>query len=436
MSNSDTPTAESAKAKRPRSSMLGQYFEPITVTDGVHIVATQGNGVVIETDDGLVVVDAGPGGDITDRMITDLRSISDQRVRAIVYSHGHGGYNAGVPQWRAQAAERNDDQPTTVGHENVLARLDRYRATRDFQVLLNLWQVPRGSRAAFEAALEIEHPEVTFTDTYVLDDDRRRVEVIAAPSETDDAVALWLPEQRVLYGGPTVIPGFPNIGTPLRTQRLTQRWIDTLDRLTALDAEILIPEFGEVVVGAEAVRHRLTTTADALRWLIAEVLPRLDRGMTDVEIIHDLPDAGPVFDHPHLASNYGSPDYVVRDLVREQFGWWATRNATDLHPAHPDDAATAILDAIDPDLVLEQARAHADAGRFQLALHVVDLVALAPGDDEVVVAARELKATCCDELARRTDPFVSRSLYSSSAALLRSGRRRWSEAPLGPLSPR
>lgn len=413
-------------------STLGRYFEPHTVLEGVHIVATQGNGVVVETDAGLVVIDAAPGGAVTDQMINDVRSLSDLPVRAIVYSHGHGGYNAGVPQWRDHAHEHGTAAPTTIGQANILDRLERYRETRDFQILLNLFQFPRGNRASFEVALEIEAPAETFDDVCRLEDSTRPIEVMAAPSETDDSICMWLPEQRLLYGGPAVIPGFPNIGTPLRTQRLTQRWIDSLDMMIALDAEILIPEFGDVVRGSEAVRHRLSTTADALRWLIAEVVPRLNRGMSDVEIIHDIPDPGPVFDHPHLVASYGSPDYVIRDLVREHSGWWTSRNPTDLHPAHPDAAASAILDAIDPSVVLANARSHFDAGDYQLALHVIDLVALAPGDDDHLVAARDLKAACCDKLARQTEPFVSRSLYTSSAIMFRAGNRRWSESPLGP----
>ena len=61
-------------------------------------------------------------------------------------------------------------------------------------------------------------------------------------------------------------------------------------------------------------------------------------------------------------------------------------------------------------------------------LSVIDLVALAPGDDALVVEARQRKAGWCDVLAGQTRVFVSQSLYRSSAALLRDGRRRWSEA--------
>lgn len=416
---------------KKRTAILDTAFEPFTITEGVHVVATQGNGVIVEQERGALIVDAGPGSEITDRMISDTRQMTDLPVQAIVYSHGHVGYNAGVAQWRAHAEGRGDPPPAVVAHERVVDRLDRYRATRPLQLLLNSWQFPRANRATLELGLSIEAPTVTFSDRLVFDDPQRPVEVFTAPSETDDSIAWWLPTQRILYGGPAVITGFPNIGTPLRTQRLTQRWIDTLDAMLALDAEVLIPEFGEVVTGAANVRDRLTTTADALRWLVDEVTARLNRGLTDVEIIHDLPTPPDFFDRAHLSANYGSPDYVVRDLAREQNGWWMSRNPTDLHPAHPDVAAAAIFDAVDPDAVITQARRHIDAGDHQTAMHVLDLIALAPGSDARIVLARELKAQCCEALARATEPFVSRSLYFGSARLLRAGATRWSQAPDG-----
>lgn len=418
--------------KKQRDSILMAEFEPYALAEGVHLVPTQGNGLVVETDQGLVLVDGGPGGSVTRRMIECTTAIADRPIRAIIYSHGHLGYNSGVDEWQAHLEQAGHPPADLIAHRNVVARYRRYRDTHDLQLWLASWQFPRATRAGLEGSLTLVDPTRVFDEELRLDDPNRPVVARYSPSETDDSIHVWLPEQGILWGGPAVINGFPNIGTPFRTLRLTQRWIDSLEDMISLSADVLIPEFGPIVTGADAVRDRLVITADALRWMVAEVTDRMNRGLNDVEIIHDLEYPAEWAEVEYLGANYGNPDYVVRDLYREQNGWWTSRNVTDLHPAAPDDAAAAVLSAVDPERVVARARELLEAGEPQLALHVIDLVAGAPGDDAILLDARQVKADCAERLARSCPTFVSRSLYFGAAKLHRAGLRRASEAPDGP----
>ena len=398
-----------------------------TVVDGVHVLPAQGNAMAIETGAGVVLVDSGNGGDVTQRMIDALRGLTDAPVHAICYSHGHVGYNSGAPMWAAEAEARGDPPPRLIAHRNVVARHDRYRETLGLQMTLGAMQFPNPPPITSNP-FDLTDPTETFDDSLTVTEEGRRVDVLWAPSETDDVIAVHLPDDRVVFGG-AATPGssIPNIGTPLRTLRLTTRWADSLDRLAGLGGEALVQEFGPVVEGADVVRNQLTETARALRWLRDEVVERMNRGMTDVEIIHDLEYPPELFDQPWMAPTYGAPDYIVRDLYRQENGWW-DRNPTTLHPAHPDAAAEAVLSAItDRRRVLDRARELAEEGQPQLALHVVDLLAQAAGDDAELAEARQLKAELCDARADEIDPYVSRALYHSSARLLEAGRRRWAE---------
>lgn len=397
------------------------------LNDHVLILPAQGNALAVKQPDGIVLVDSGSGRGMTARMIQHLREWSDLPVKAICYSHGHMGYNDGAGDWLRHAADRGDPAPELIGHANIARRFARYRETSGLQDTLNGMQFPQ-LKISPAGQNQID-PTRSFDDRLVLGEGATRIELLWAPSETDDVLALWLPEDRVLYAG-AAFPGttIPNVGTPLRTQRFTIRWAETLDMLDALDAEILIQEFGPVVEGAEAVRHRLTTTAEALRWLRREVVDRMNRGMSDLEIIHDLDCPDALFDHTWMRERYGAVSYLVRDICREENGWW-DRNPTSLHPAHPDTAQAAILSAItDPQAVITRARELADAGETQLALHVIDLLAQAPGDDDVLQQARQLKADLCRKRAEEIRPYVSKALYTSSANLLEQGRTRWSDA--------
>jgi uncharacterized sulfatase len=218
----------------------------------------------------------------------------------------------------------------------------------------------------------------------------------------------------------------PNIGTPLRTQRFTIRWAETLDRLAALDAERLLTEFGPIVEDADQVRERLTMTATALRWLRDEVVERMNRGMDEREVLADLTYPPELFDQPWMTPSYGAPDYIARDLFREENGWW-DRNPTTLHPADPSEAAAAVLSAVDPETVLARARELQSEGETQLALHVIDLVARADGDDGEVGQAKALKAELCRQRAGEVSPYVSMGLLWSNAALLAAGHDSWQD---------
>jgi uncharacterized sulfatase len=398
-----------------------------TLTAGVHILPAQGNAFAVETDPGVVLVDAGPGGGGTRRMIEALRSLTDAPVRAICYSHGHNGYNSGVPLWLEHAAERKQAPPRLIAHANLVRRYRRYRETRGLQRTLAAIQFP-GADAVADVTMQVHDPTETFDERLVLGGPGRRVELLWTPSETDDSISLWLPDEGILYGG-AATPGssIPNVGTPLRTQRFTVRWAESLERMAALGARLLVQEFGPCVEGPEPIERQLLDTARALRWLREQVVERMNRGMSEVEILHDIEYPAELFERPWMQPIYGAPEYIVRDLYREENGWW-DRNPTTLHPAHPDAAGEAVLSAIaDRGAVLARARSLAEAGEPQLALHVVDLLALAPGDDPDVVAARQLKAELCRSRSKQVAPYVSKACYRSSSDLLERGVRSWKD---------
>ena len=397
-----------------------------TIGDGLIVLPGQGNSLAACTDDGVVVLDVSSPRHAK-KMLGTLRGFTEDPVHAIVYSHGHHGYNSAVPIWLEHNNERGDTPPRLVGHENIVERYARYRETNELQARLASLQFPTG--IPVEMVMEtftVHDPTETFTDIMELVGGSRRVELIWAPSEVHDAIAMWFPDDGLLCGG-AATPGIsiPNIGTPLRTQRFTIRWAETLERLDALGAETLLTEFGPLVEGTGAVHEQLSLTAEALRWLREEVVTRMNRGMGEIEIVHDMSFPEELFGKPWMLPIYGDPEYIVRDLFREESGWW-DRNPTSLHPSLPSDAASAVLSAItDRDAVIKKAEELRDGGEIQLALHVIDLIALAEGEDAIVVQARALKTELLRLRGKEVTAFVSKSLYESSARLLENGETSW-----------
>ena len=391
-----------------------------TLAEGVHVVGGMGNALSIETGNGVVQIDTGPSSGHARKMLRKLRELCDAPVHAIAYSHGHLGYNNAVMTWLEDAAERRDVPPRVIAQQNLLRRWKRYRETEKLQQFFVELQfrLPVGT---MNTALDLNMPTESFHHALRLGDSKRQIQLLWAPSETDDALVAWLPEERLLYGGAAITPSIPNVGTPLRSLRDPVRWADTLDKLAGLKPAIVVMEFGPPLEGEERIQQILLGTASALRWLRKEVVARANRGMGIDEILHDLEYPDELFEVPWMKPLYGSPDYIVRDIFRAETGWW-DRNPTHLHPAHPDAAGSAILSALpDRHEVLARARTLAGQGETQLALHVVDLLALAPGDDAQVAEARQLKGELCLKLAESATSFVSQSLYVSSARIIAEG---------------
>lgn len=381
---------------------------------GVYTVGGQGNSFVVDLGDSLLLVDAGPGGEITQRMIEQVFGALDKRLSHIVYSHGHMGYNNGVQVWADAARARNEAPPQVVAHERVPHRYRRYRETAGLQSYTNTRQF-RSPYPMQPPAHWFHLPDTTYATRLVIEGSARRVELLHAPSETDDGTAVWVPDVRALYGSNAFIKACPNSGSPYRIQRDVLRWADTLDMFLALGPQVLIPEFGKPLASPTEIRDALEIPSKALRYLREQVVARMNQGMAELDIVHDVPLPDELFGHVFMKPAYGCAEYIIRDIWRSENGWW-NRNASDLHPAAPADAARALRQALpDAQRVLDHARRLQGEGQTQLALHVVDLLALADPKDPLVREARELKAQLCRERATQVTSVVSRNLYLSAA---------------------
>ncbi|QRQ85844.1 alkyl sulfatase dimerization domain-containing protein [Cupriavidus oxalaticus] len=385
-------------------------------TDGVYTVGGQGNSVVADLGDRLLLVDAGPGGPLTDTMIAEVRAVLEQPLAYIVYSHGHMGYNNGVRQWLDDAAARGHASPELVAHAKVADRYRRYRETAGLQSYTNTRQF-RTDYPAQPPAHWFQMPTLTYERSLVLHGSRRHVELMHAPSETDDGTAMWIPDARTLYGANAFIKTCPNVGSPYRIYRDPIRWAQTLDRFAALAPAVLIPEFGKPLTEAADIDEALTVPARALRYLREQVVARMNTGMHVDDIIHDVPLPDALFGSRYMKPAYGCAEYIMRDIWRSENGWW-NRNASDLHPAAPVQRAAAVRRALgDPRPILARARELQANAQVQLALHVIDLLAGDGADtsDPATQAARRLKAELCEARAKTVTSVVSRHLYLSTA---------------------
>lgn len=387
------------------------------VTDGVYITGGLGNSLSIDLGDSVVQIDTGYNAKSAQAMMAQLAKYTSAPVTTLVYSHGHLGYNFGVTEWVKAAIAAGRSAPPILAQAAAMDTIDRFRTTSPFAHLALALKM-HGKLPENPGQFPITNPTATFTDSYSVLGSERSVSIVSAPSETSGAIAAWIPDAGVLYGGPSCITALPNIGLPLRTPRDPVRWANTLERLAGYRADHLVPQYGPVIHGQADVREYLESTVRALRYVHDEVLRLLNEGYNLNQLSQCIEFPAEIFAKTNLEGNYGSLSDLVHAIWSSYVGWW-DRNPTNLQPAPEGDVAAAVLAAIgDPQRVLDHVESLCAQGSWQLALHVVDLIALAEGDAPEVVAARQLKAKICRAMAGLQGDFAGEALYLSSADII------------------
>jgi alkyl sulfatase BDS1-like metallo-beta-lactamase superfamily hydrolase len=224
--------------------------EVIRVTDGVYAAVGFGlaNSVLIEGDDGVIIVDTMESAEAALPVKDAFTRITPKPVKAIIYTHFHSDHTLGA------GVMAGEDKPEIYAHATTEAHLKRIatvtrettyrRAMRQFGTLLPEGGVVNcgiGPRLVYDGTqtISILPPTKTFSGDRL---DVRiagvRIVLLHAPGETPDQIVVWLPEKRVLLPADDYYKSFPNLyairGTAYRD---VMQWVHSLDMMRDLRAE-------------------------------------------------------------------------------------------------------------------------------------------------------------------------------------------------------
>lgn len=221
------------------------------------------NVFVLETDDGLVMIDCGMRTD-ADTVYGAVRGRFDAPLHTVVFTHGHLDHAFGLTRFLEAG-----DRPQIVAHENVLHRFETYQRTARLNALVNKrqWQLPELPWWPSERD-EFCWPTVTYRDSLDLVIGGERFECRHGKGETDDHTWVWVPGRKVLASGDFFCGTMPNCGNPFKVQRYPEEWADADETMAALGAEVLLPGHGEPIHGADTIRRGLLEQAELLRRLV------------------------------------------------------------------------------------------------------------------------------------------------------------------------
>ena len=144
------------------------------------------------------------------------------------------------------------------------------------------------------------------------------------PGETDDHIGLWLRERRIFLCGDDIYKAFPNLyairGTPTRD---TLQWVESLDVIIALEADILVPSHSRPIIGREKIRKTLTLYRDAIQLVHDQTVRYMNKGMLPQDIAKKIRLPPQLSGHPYLQQFYGTVAWSSRAVFNHYMGWFS-----------------------------------------------------------------------------------------------------------------
>jgi len=404
--------------------------EVINVTDGVYVGVGYGgsNSTMIEGDDGVIIIDTLESIEGAENLKKEFDAITNKPVKTIIYSHFHGDHTGGASVFAA------DYNPDIIANESLtsfkvkspVAKILGKRGTHQFgfdlpdSVRLNFGIGPakRPMRGFGQGWVP---PTKTFSeDRYKLTGSGVRFELVKAPGETDDQIYTWLPEKKVLLCADSYYKAFPNIapirGSPYRN---ITKWVESLDKIIAEDAEYLIPGHTRPIIGADEIRRVLTIYRDAIRFVYDKTVEGMNEGLTPDELVEFVKLPSHMAKEPCLKEFYGTVDWAVRSIFAGLAGWF-DGNPTNLFPLSPSEYAEKFIDIAGGVEVLKQRIKEAsDKGEYQWVLHMVDIGEAFDSSFEV----GELKWRALEELGESQLNATSRNYFLTASQKTREKQK-------------
>lgn len=296
------------------------------------------NTIMIDGDDGVIVVDVGEDIGSAREVHDELRKYSSKPVVAIVYTHFHPDHINGVKAY-ASADDVASGSVDVIAHESLLENVVNQAATvgpilamrtgytagaflesaQNEGMNLGIGPRPNIGDATFIA------PSLTYSDRMKITVAGVELELLHVPSEAPDETAVYLPAQGILLSGETIQgPTLPNIHT-LRGTRFRDpvRWYKSIDRLRRLRAEHLVPSHGRPVSGRDRVEEVLRMTRDGIQYIHDQTIRHMNRGLTPDELALQVALPPHLAEYrPYLREYYGTVKHSVRQIYNGYLGWF------------------------------------------------------------------------------------------------------------------
>ncbi len=346
------------------------------------IVMSEGNSNVylIETPEGGILLNTGMGFEAPVHR-HNLAKFSDVPFRYVITTQGHVDHLGGVQYFRdLHPGLTYTAQAGNAEHQSYDARLQTFRSARSaFRFQDEFKEVfKRYAQAGYTQINPQDQPtpDMTFENRHEFSLGGLDVVLIAVPgAETNDSLVVWLPQHKIVFTGNLFgcpFGHFPNLVT-IRGDRYRDALTCAAAAQVVMDLkpELLVYGHHEPVAGAEVIQAELTAYRDAIHHVHDEVVKGMNAGkdLTTLQNEISLPTACEV------GQGYGKLIWSIRAIWENYAGWFKHESTTELYAVPQREVHADLVElAGGADALIARAQTKVDAGEYEKALHLLDIV--------------------------------------------------------------
>ena len=382
--------------------------EAIEIAPRIFMSRDISNVYLVKTGAGDVLINAGSSR-AADRHQRLFASAGAGVQSLVIISQSPGDHYGGLaklkqPQSKLVVQAR---YPDGVAYRRMLSDFDVPRTNR-------LWHLVVGKRMDRSGRTPPEFsPDILVEDRLTLREGDRKFELLAVPGgETLDSLAVWLPEERIVFTGNMLGPAWlniPNLNTVRGDKpRSALEFIRSVDRIRSLRPELLVTGHGDPIEGEAQIEEGLGRIRDAVQSTLDQTIAGMNAGKD----IHTLMREVRVPDELEIAEWHGKTAWNVKAIWHEYAGWFHYDSTTSLYDVPPGAVAGDLVRLAGAEALADAARDHVEAGRPLEALHLLDILLAAEPASE---SGRVVKRKALNALLKRSD-----NLNFSEAMWLRS----------------
>ena len=370
--------------------LIKRPIEVRKVAENIHYATGVGNTIMITTSEGVVLFDTGLVIQSANQLQILKDTVSDADVRYIILSHSHADHIGGTRFWM-------DEGTDIIAHQNFeeeqryLSELQPYQYDRNRTLFpwMPAWE-DRPDIALMRYGGIVPTITVDDWETYAFTLGGTEFQVIGAPgAEGADNAVLWLPQQKVLISGDFFgpqFPQFPNIFT-MRGEKVRKpvEYIKSLDRLIALNPDVILPSHLDPTIGAEKIRKGMQRIRDAVQYVHDETIAGMNAGKTVNQLMKEIK----LPPNLELVQNHGRVDWAVKSIWEYYMGWFRFESTTELYPIPAQDVYADLAQIAGNENLIALANNYLIQGEPVKTLHITEIALAGDPQNASALALRD-----------------------------------------------